>query len=213
MQELVRRGRTSNIFHLFLPDSTSAVGAGKTALTNTSTGLNIAVRRELVATVTAYTAAGNNVETITTLGTYQAPSSGKCRFKEVDATNMPGIYEIHLLNSVLDASDASRFLVGMVQATGIAPTPFRIPLTSLDLEYTEGTVVSDAGNTAQTFKISLTAAATDSLKNAYLRFMSGNLAGQVQRITAFNGTTDFVTMAAAFTEAPAANDRFVIVDR
>jgi hypothetical protein len=117
---------------VFLPDSTSTTGAGKTGLTNASGGLNIAVRREKSAAFTSYT--GANISTITTLGTWADPTSGKCRFKEVDATNAPGLYELHFVDALYDASDTSRKLLGFVQATGVAPTPFEIVLTAVDVQ-------------------------------------------------------------------------------
>jgi hypothetical protein len=132
MKYLSSRGTTSHIAFVFLPDSTSTTGAGKTGLTNASAGLNIAVRREKSAAFTSYT--GANISTITTLGTWADPTSGKCRFKEVDATNAPGLYELHFVDALYDTSDTSRKLLGFVQATGVAPTPFEIVLTSVDIQ-------------------------------------------------------------------------------
>jgi hypothetical protein len=74
----------------------------------------------------------------------------------------------------------------------------------------EGTVLTDAGNTALTFKTNLTAVTTGALINCLVRFETGALAGQVQKCSAFNGTTDFITVAAAFTAAPANTDQFSI---
>lgn len=74
----------------------------------------------------------------------------------------------------------------------------------------EGQVVADAGNTALTFKTNLTAVTTGALINTLIRFETGALAGQVQKCSAFNGTTDFITVAAAFTSAPAATDQFSV---
>lgn len=47
----------------------------------------------------AYTVAGGTIETITTLGTFAAPTATKCRFKAVDATNHPGLYEVQLADA------------------------------------------------------------------------------------------------------------------
>jgi hypothetical protein len=126
------RGLTGNIGFVFLGDSSSTNGAGKTGLTNASAGLNVSVRREKSATMTAYT--GANVGAISTLGTWAAPGAGKVNFKEVDATNAPGLYELHFEDSKFDASDTSRSLVGMVTATGVVPAPFEIPLTAVDVQ-------------------------------------------------------------------------------
>ncbi|MEZ6097227.1 MAG: hypothetical protein R3C03_23890 [Pirellulaceae bacterium] len=69
-------------------------------LTNASSGLSIATICSNEETPTVYAVDSSNVETITTLGTYSAPSTNKCRFKEVDATNTPKLYEFQLLTHV-----------------------------------------------------------------------------------------------------------------
>jgi hypothetical protein len=132
MKPYVVRGQTANIGFVFIPDTTSTTGAGKTGLTNASSGLKIAVRREKSSAVTAYS--GANIGSITTLGTWADPTSGKVNFKEVDATNMPGLYEIHWEDAILGTSDTSRKLIGLVTVTGGAPTPFEIPLSGADLQ-------------------------------------------------------------------------------
>lgn len=132
MKEILKRGATSNILRVFLPDSTSTTGAGKTGLTNTSTGLIISTIADNEATATTYTAAASNTETITTLGTFAAPSSGKARFKEVDATNFPGVYEIQIADARFNVSNATQLLIS-IQATGVAPTFAEIQLVTVDL--------------------------------------------------------------------------------
>jgi hypothetical protein len=132
MKEILKRGATSNILRVFLPDSTSTSGAGKTGLTNSSSGLIISTIADVEATATTYTSAASNVETITTLGTFAAPSSGKARFKEVDATNFPGIYEIQIADARFNVSNAQQLLVS-IQCTGVAPTFAEVQLVTVDL--------------------------------------------------------------------------------
>jgi len=122
------RGSTGNMLVFFLPDSASTTGAGKTGLTNASAGLNVSWRRELSSTMTSAT--GANIGAIATLGTWVDPGAGKVNFKEVDAANAPGLYEVHFQDTVFGTGDASRLLTGMVQATGIAPVPFEVELTA-----------------------------------------------------------------------------------
>lgn len=74
-----------------------------------------------------------------------------------------------------------------------------------------GTVVADGGNTATTFKTDLAESTTDHWKDALLTFVTGSLAGQVKKVSAFAPGTDFVTVSAAFTGAPSNGDRFVVV--
>jgi hypothetical protein len=132
MKSITKRGSTANLFVVFLQDSASTTGAGKTGLTSASAGLVVSVRRELAASVTSYS--GANVLSISTLGTWVDPGVGKVRFKEIDPTNQPGLYELQFVDSLFDGSDASRLLTGMVIATGVAPTPFEIELTAVDLQ-------------------------------------------------------------------------------
>ena len=97
---------TSVILRVKLMDSSKTTGAGLTGLVYNSTGLNISTMKTADATTTSYTQAGSTIETISTLGTYAAPSATKCRFKEVDATNHPGVYEIQLADARFNATDS-----------------------------------------------------------------------------------------------------------
>ncbi len=74
-----------------------------------------------------------------------------------------------------------------------------------------GTVVADGGNTATTFCTDL-ADVTGHWVDCFCTFVTGSLAGQTKPVSAFNGTTDFLTAGSAFTAAPSAGDRFILVD-
>lgn len=103
--DIRKRGATSQIVRVIILDSTSTTGAGCTGLTYTSTNLVIAFIRESSRSSVVYS--GANIEDITTIGTYQAPSSAsKCRFKAVDETNFPGLYEIHVHNDAVIFTEA-----------------------------------------------------------------------------------------------------------
>lgn len=140
MKYLEVRGQTSNIAFVFLADSTSTTGAGKTGMTNASAGLNISIIRELSSTMTAYT--GGNIGTITTIGTWVDPGAGKCNFKEVDSTNAPGLYQLHFVDLIFGASDNSRILAGMVTATGVVPGPLEIVMSAVNIQSATGFVAS-----------------------------------------------------------------------
>ena len=130
----VVRGTTSNIFTVAIRNSTVTTGAFVTGLTNASTNLTIEMRRAFSATKTTYS--GANIQTITTLGTFAAPTaSTQIRFKETD---MLGDYEIQVHNSATNgfgSEDASPYVdVKIYEATttalNIRPVLMRIPLTS-----------------------------------------------------------------------------------
>ena len=131
-KEIIKRGATSNILRVFLQDSTVTTGAGKTGLGISSTGLIISTIADVEATATTYTAAGSTIETVTTLGTYAAPTATKCRFREVDATNFPGVYEIQIADARFAVSNSTQLLIS-VQATGIAPVYTEYQLVAVDL--------------------------------------------------------------------------------
>ena len=128
MKEIIKFDNNSNIHRVFIQDSTSTTGAGKTGLTSASTGLIIATIADNEAAATAYTVAGSTIETITTLGTYAAPTATKCRFKEVDATNMAGVYELQFADARYSVASSTKLQVMMSGATGMAPCLFEIQL-------------------------------------------------------------------------------------
>lgn len=112
--------------------SNVATGAGLTGLTNASTGLSISTIADNEAAATAYTVAGSTIETITTLGTFAAPTATKCRFKEVDSTKHPGIYEIQIADARFAVSAAKSLLISIIGASNAAECDVCIPLVDLD---------------------------------------------------------------------------------
>lgn len=127
-----KRGQGSIVLRVKILNSSVSTGAGLTGLTSASSGLIISTIADNEATATAYTVAASNVETITTLGTYAAPTANKCRFKEVDATNHKGVYEIQIADARFAVSSAKSLLVSVSGATNAAETDVVIPLRDLD---------------------------------------------------------------------------------
>ena len=113
----VVRGTTSNIFLVEIPDVSSA-GIGLTGLAYNTSGLvckKIASGGTLSAAVT--------IEDITTLGTYQAPTSNAhMRFKEVSSSDpAKGLYEIHVHNDWLNPAAGINNLVIMLAGAANMP--------------------------------------------------------------------------------------------
>ena len=130
MKEIVERGATAVVLHLFLPDASSSQGAGRTGIGPTTTGLVVALIRPGDAGPVAYTSATSTIEPIGTLGTWVAPTEGRCRWRELDAALLPGWYELHLPNTWFDAVGERRSVGGMVWGpAGVVPTPFQIQLS------------------------------------------------------------------------------------
>ena len=128
----IRRGATSNILQIQVGNSSVTTGAGLTGLVFNSAGLIISTICDNEAAATTYTVAGSTIETIATLGTYAAPTATKCRFKEVDGTNHPGLYELMLADARFNVTASRRMTVSMSGATNMRQTNVNIDLTSID---------------------------------------------------------------------------------
>lgn len=114
-------------------------------------------------------------------------------------------------------------------ATGLLPTNVTqlggdtTALTNLknsSLAITSGTVATDGSNSATSFKVDATlgAKATDYFGNGdggmVLVFIDGTTnEWQGRRVTAFNATTDFITVEEAFSATPTDADTFILVGR
>ena len=70
-----KNGQTSAILRVKLLDSSVSTGAGKTGLTGSSSGLIISSIADNEASATVYTQAASHIQTISTLGTFAAPSA------------------------------------------------------------------------------------------------------------------------------------------
>ena len=127
-----KRGQTSVVIRCKILNSSLGSGAGLIGLTFNSTGLIISTIADNESTATVYAQSAGNVETITTLGTFAAPTNNKCRFKELDATNHKGIYELQIADARLAVGSAKSLLVSISGATNLAETDFVIPLVDLD---------------------------------------------------------------------------------
>lgn len=191
----IDRGATSNILRVFLQDSSSTTGAGKTGLTNSSTGLIISTIANNEATATTYTSAASNVETITTLGTFAAPTASKCRFKEVDATNFPGVYEIQIADARFAVTSAKTLLIS-VQCTGVAPVVAEVQQDLSDQVLSRNVSnVEDALATASNFH---------NLATTILGMLENSISGTTLTIKKTGGTT-FTTKTLTTTAASTAN--------
>ena len=127
-----KRGQTSIILRVKILNSSVSTGAGLTGLLFSSTGLRIGTIADNEAATTSYTAAGSTTETITTLGTFAAPTATKCRFKEVDATSHPGVYEIQIADARFAVASCKSVLISISGATNAAECDVLIPLRDLD---------------------------------------------------------------------------------
>lgn len=71
--------------------------------------------------------------------------------------------------------------------------------------------VNDGSATSTSFVTNLTETTNDHYKHHMIVFTNGALQGQARRIDGYNGTSKAVTVAPAFTEAPADTNTFLVV--
>ena len=134
-----KKGIQSQILHIFIQDSSSTTGAGLAGLAFDSASL-----------ACRYINAGGTLsgaitlQTITTLGTYEAPTANtNMRFKEVSsASPSQGVYEIHIHNDWMNLTGGS-LVIMLAGATNMAQ--FR-----LEIDLQADVNVTQVAGTAQT---------------------------------------------------------------
>lgn len=78
--------------------------------------------------------------------------------------------------------------------------------------FPEGTVLTDAGNSAQQILTDLTETTDDYWVGSYLKFTSGDLIHQVKKILNYDGINKVLTFYSIFTGTPQNGDTFKIVN-
>lgn len=151
--DIIEFDNNSNIIRAKIIDTTD--GQGLTGLTSTTPNLRIAAIADNASATTAYTVAGSTIEGITTLGTYAAPTATKVRFKELDATNHPGIYEFQFSDATFSAANSKSVLISASGVAGMQEMDCHIPLV-----YSQSTVASNLLNTTVSELSSIPSAAS-----------------------------------------------------
>lgn len=128
MIQSFKLGQGSIVLRVKLKDSSVTTDAGLTGLTSASGGLIISTIADTEASATVYTSAGSTIESITTLGTYAAPTASKCRFKEVDATNHKGLYELQFADARFAVANARSLTISISGAANLAEADFVVQL-------------------------------------------------------------------------------------
>jgi hypothetical protein len=120
---ILKAGATSQSIYIEVLDSTSTTGGRKTGLAYNTSSL------------TAYYVRAGGSATAITLATLAAANSAYSSggFKEVDATNMPGVYRLDIPDAAIAAS-VSSVVVTIKGATGMVQVSKEIVLTALDLQ-------------------------------------------------------------------------------
>jgi hypothetical protein len=209
----VKVGSTSQTVYVFIQDSTSTAGAGKTGLAYNTSGLTACYVLQQAAAVA--------ITLVTQTVTGGFTSGG---FKEVDATKCPGVYRL----DVPDAAFASgnSVIIFLVGATGAAPCAVEIALRTFDDQsagltgferttraITIGTVGTGSSATAiVTSSLTPAASVTDQFKGRIVTFdkdtTTAALRGQATDIT--GSSSGGVLTVTALTTAPVSGDTFTI---
>lgn len=120
MKQIIKRGSIDKNIIIFIPDSASTTGGGKTGIAYNTSGLSCYYVRPGSA------AAQLSLATQTVSG---AHSDGG--FVEIDATNLPGFYRLDLSDAII-AVGVDSVAMMLKGASGMAPVPIEIQLVDYD---------------------------------------------------------------------------------
>lgn len=189
-------GVTSVILRVLILDTSKTNGGGLTGLSSASSGLSISTLADVESSATVYS--GSNIQAVSVLGTYAAPSAGKCRFSEVDSTNHKGLYEIQLADARFAVTNARSLIVTISGATNAADTHIEIQLQDTTVATRGVKVISYASGQAplQPTVAGRTLGVTSG-GQAGLDFNNINDAGSAHTLT--NITVPLVTTTSALT--------------
>ncbi len=160
---------STNVIHeIFIRDSSTLLG--KTGLTFATANLVIGWGRA---------DQGDNAFTTCTAATATLGSYTSCGFKEKDATNAAGVYELGLTTAML-ATGADEVTVQVYGASGTTPTILKIALVDVGLAaiYTRQGTPSGASMSADTAAIQTSATAIKA-KTDSLNFSGSNVLTEV----------------------------------
>jgi hypothetical protein len=83
----------------------------------------------------------------------------------------------------------------------------------INLGITTGAVQTNGGNSATAFETDLAETANDHWNESFLLITSGALAGQVRRVSDYDGTSKVITVTPGFSGTPADSVTFALVNR
>jgi hypothetical protein len=116
MKLIIKKGTSSKLIQIFILDTSQEDGSGLTGLVYNSAGLTAYYIREGSASTTVISLVTAAIGTWTSGG-----------FKEVDATNMPGVYEIGIPNACI-ASGTEQVIIFLKGAAKMVNLPLEIQL-------------------------------------------------------------------------------------
>lgn len=118
-KHIMLAGTTSRREYIFIQDSSSTVGAGRTGLTNLTAGWKVYYVRPGAAPLSITLSAA-----VAATAAYSSTS-----FSEVDATNLPGVYRFDIPDAVF-AAGADKAILMLSGPTNVAPVVLEYQLTA-----------------------------------------------------------------------------------
>ena len=189
MKLSIKAGSTSQSINVFILDSASTTGAGKTGLVFNSAGL------------TAYYshAGADATATAITLATLAAVNSAWSSggFKEIDATGMPGWYRLDLPNAVVASGKGRSVAIHLQGASGMVPLPLEIELTGADNQSTTVLLSSGTGAGQLDFTAGIVKVDVTTIKT--------------QAVTCTAGVTVLASVGTAATSTAQTGDAFALI--
>ena len=123
-----KAGTTHQIFEIFIKDTASATGGGKTLLDNTSFTCYMIRNKD-----SAPVAVTLDSSSLVVIGTYEPTTATNGAIKEIDATNMPGLYQFHAPdNGLATGADNVVFMLKPASGSAFQVDPIEIDLTAFD---------------------------------------------------------------------------------
>jgi hypothetical protein len=172
----IKVGSTSKLARIFVQDSSLTTGVGLTGLVYNTSSLQAYYIKEGQATATAITLATMTVGTWATGG-----------FKVVDATNMPGVYEIGIPDAAL--STGASTLIYIFGAANMTPVLLEIELTAVDNQSATAFMTSVASVTGAVASVTGAVGSVTGAVGSVTGNVGGNVVGSVASVTAAVKTT------------------------
>lgn len=180
-------GLTSQTVDLFIADTGSTTGGGKTGLVYNTSGLSAWYRKGATGTLTQITLATQTVG--------GAWSSGG--FVEIDSANGPGLYRLDLPNAAVDTSG---FTTVSLNGTGVVMAPIRVDCRPVNTVTNVTTVNGLAADTITAGSIATDAIGSNEISAAAVTKIQTGLA------TPTNITAGTITTVTNLTNAPTNGD-------
>lgn len=206
----VEAGQESVLLDIFVGDSSSTTGAGLTGLAYNSGSLSCYYHRS------------NGTEgTAISLATMTAGTWATGGFVQVDATDMPGVYQLGIPNAAF-AAGATYATIQCKGATNMVPTTVRVQIAPpVEVASAQASAISSddfapdgtaQSGTSSTIRLaSAETYANDELNGNIICVTGGTGRGQCRLVTDYTSTNDTASVEPNWTTSPSSDSEYVVV--